>query len=243
MLDNMTTVEIPTGDAHPMPAYLARPSGEPRSVGVIVAHELFGVNSDIQAVVDGLAAEGYLTVAPEFYHRHAAPGRWLERNDAGRADGFALLHTITRADAVKDVDDAREWLLKQPGIEQVAIVGFSAGGHLSYLAATQLPIDRVVVLYGGWLNSTAIPLSQPTPTLDLTNGITGQVLYLVGADDTLITPGDVDEISAALKQHHIDHEVVTYPAVGHAFFWPDTPAYDSDARDDAWKRILGLLSS
>jgi carboxymethylenebutenolidase len=34
------------------------------------------------------------------------------------------------------------------------------------------------VLYRGWLTGTDIPMSQPT--LDLTPGITGRILYLVG---------------------------------------------------------------
>ena len=40
---------------------------------MIVAHELFGVNPDIRGVADDLAGAGYLTIAPEFYHRDAPP--------------------------------------------------------------------------------------------------------------------------------------------------------------------------
>ena len=33
-----------------------------------------------------------------------------------------------------------------------------------------------------------------------------------------------------------------YPGTGHAFFWPDTPAFSQAARDDAWARVLALLA-
>jgi carboxymethylenebutenolidase len=125
----------------------------------------------------------------------------------------------------------------------VAVVGFSAGGHLSYLAACRLPVSRAAVLYGGWLPGTDIPLSQPVPTLELTPGITGRLLYLVGEDDTLISSGQREQIRAALSGAGVDHEVVSYPGVQHAFFWPGTPAFSREARDDAWRRILGLLES
>jgi dienelactone hydrolase len=46
---------------------------DPAPAGVIVAHELFGVNPDIRGVADDLARAGFLTIAPEFYHRDAAP--------------------------------------------------------------------------------------------------------------------------------------------------------------------------
>jgi carboxymethylenebutenolidase len=182
-------------------------------------------------------------VAPEFYHRDAPPGRWLSRDDAGRQEGFGYLHKLRRDQALADVAAAMGWLRSQPGIERIAMVGFSAGGHLSYLAACRLPVSRTAVLYGGWLAGTDIPLSQPTPTLDLTPGITGRVVYLVGEDDTLIDAGQRDQIRAALAAAGVDHELVGYPGVGHAFFWPRTPPFSQPARDDAWARILALLAS
>jgi carboxymethylenebutenolidase len=96
------------------------------------------------------------------------------------------------------------------------------------------------VLYGGWLTVTDIALSQPAPTLELTPGITGRVLYLVGEDDMLISAEQRSQIRAALSGAG---EVVSYPGVQHAFFWPGTPPFSQAARDDAWRRILELLSS
>ena len=171
----METIKIPVEDGTSLPAYLARPAVDPAPVGVIVAHEPFGVNPDIRGVADDLAGAGFLTIAPEFYHRDAAPGHWLERDDAGRQEGFGCLHRLRRDQALADVSASLQWLKSEPGIEQVAMVGFSAGGHLSYLAAGRLPVSLTAVLYGGWLPSTDIPMSQPTPTLDLTPGITGRI--------------------------------------------------------------------
>jgi carboxymethylenebutenolidase len=240
----MTTIKIPVeDDGTSLPAYLARPAADPAPVGVIVAHELFGVNPDIREIVDDLARSGFLTIAPEFYHREAAPGHWLERDDAGRREGFGYLHRLRRDQALADVAAGMEWLRSQPGIERVAVVGFSAGGHLAYLAACRLPVGRTAVLYGGWLTGAEIPMSQPTPTLSLTPGITGRILYLVGEDDALIDAGQREQIRAALAAAGADHELISYPAVGHAFFWPGTPQFSRDARDDAWRRITRFLAS
>jgi carboxymethylenebutenolidase len=231
---------IPVSDGTSLPGYVARPAVEPAVSGVIVAHELFGVNPDIRGVADDLAGAGYLAVAPEFYHRDAPPGRWLERDDAGRQEGFGYLHRLEREQALADVAAAIDWLRAQPGIERVAVIGFSAGGHLAYLAACRLPVSRTAVLYGGWLTSTDIPLSRPEPTLDLTPGITGRLLYLVGDHDMLISAEQLARIRGALSGVG---EVVSYPGVQHAFFWPGTPAYRAAARDDAWRRVMELLAS
>ncbi|HEY0937424.1 MAG TPA: dienelactone hydrolase family protein [Trebonia sp.] len=243
MTTDSPTIEIVVTDGTTLPAYLARPAADPAPTGVIVAHELFAVNPDIRRVADDLAAAGYLTVAPEFYHRDAPAGRWLERDDAGRKEGFGYLHRLTRQQALDDAAAAIGWLRAQPGIERVAMVGFSAGGHLSYLAASQLPVSRAAVLYGGWLTVTDIPMSQPAPTLDLTPGISGRLLYLAGEDDAIIDAGQRDQIRAALRAAGTDHELVSYPGVQHAFFWAGTPAFSQRARDDAWSRILALLAS
>ena len=239
----MTTIEIPVEHGTSLPAYLARPGTDPAPAGVIVAHELFGVNPDIRGIADDLAGAGFLTIAPEFYHRDAAPGCWLNRDDAGREEGFGYLHRLRRDQALADVSAGMEWLTSQRGIKRVALVGFSAGGHLSYLAACQLPVSRTAVLYGGWLTSTDIPMSQPAPTLDLTPGITGRILYLAGEDDFLIDAGQREQIRTALAAAGVDHELVSYPGVGHAFFWPGTPPFSREARDDAWRRIVELLAS
>ena len=228
-------------DGTTLPAYVARPAADPAPTGVIVAHELFGVNPDIRGVADDLAGAGYLAIAPEFYHRDAPPGRWLERDDAGRRRASA---TCTGWGVSRRWPTWRRHGVAscEPGIERVAVVGFSAGGHLSYLAACRLPVSRTAVLYGGWLPGTDIPMSQPTPTLALTPGITGRMLYLVGEDDALIDAGQREQIRVALARGR-RHELVSYPGVRHAFFWPGTPPFSQAARDDAWGRILELLAS
>jgi carboxymethylenebutenolidase len=239
----MTThgeVTIPLRDGDTMEGYLARPEAGTAGA-VIVLHELFGVNPDLRQFVDDLAAEGFTAVAPELYHRNAPRGHWLVRDDAGRAEGFALLHQLTRSEALLDIASTLDLLETSYGVERTAVVGFSAGGHVAYLAACELPVATTVVLYAGWLTGTDIALSQPTPTLDLTSGITGRLTYLVGEDDAVIDAGQREEIGAALAAAGVDHELVTYPGVGHAFFWPGTPAYDEHARADAWQRIRAEL--
>lgn len=239
----ITTVQVPVADGTTMPAHLARPEAGQAPTGVIVAHELFGVNPDIQGVVRELAAAGYCAIAPEFYHRDAPADRWLERDGAGRREGFGYLNRLRRQQALADVEAGIGWLRAQPGIERIAMVGFSAGGHLAYLAACRLPVSRAAVLYGGWLPTTDIPMSQPAPTLDLTPEITGRLLYLVGEDDFLIDAGQRGQIRDSLEAAGVDHELVSYPGTGHAFFWPGTPEYNEKSRDDAWARVLAWLGS
>ncbi len=83
------------------------------------------------------------------------------------------------------------------------------------------------MLYGGWLPGTDIPLSQPSPTLDLTPGITGRMLYLVGEDDA----AQRDQIRTALGP----------PAPTTS--WSATQGSGTRSAVPARRRILALLAS
>ncbi len=237
-------VSIPLPDGSAMGAYLARPAlGEPRAA-LLVAHELFGVSPDIRGLADQLAELGYAALAPEFYHRSSPLGQWLPRDDAGRKRGFEQLQRLTRDGVVEDVRAAMAYAGTICANPRLGMLGFSMGGHIAYLAATQLDLTATAVLYGGWLASTDIPLSQPNPTLELTRGIAehgGHMLYLVGGSDHLIDAEQVTRIQSALQAADVPSKVVVYAGAAHAFFWPDAPSYDADARAAAWQELRGFF--
>ncbi len=123
------------------------------------------------------------------------------------------------------------------------MIGLSVGGHVAYLAATELDLPTVVVAYGGWIPTADIPLSQPQPTITKTAGITSRVLVLVGDRDSLIPPEQRRQLTHALTGAGVTHELVEYPDTGHGFLCDRRHSYQASAAQDAWKRIEGLLAS
>ena len=224
-----------------MGGHLAHPAEPGTYPGVIVGMELFGVSAHVRDVCERLAAMGYRALAPDLYHR-VAPGTEFPEDAGGRERAFEALHTLTREDALSDVRAARGHLVAA-GCPRVAMVGLSAGGHVAYLAATELDLSAVVVAYGGWLTSTGIALSRPAPTLSRTPGITAPLLLLYGQEDPVIPAGDRREITAALRAAGKRHELVEYPGVGHGFLSERRASHDPDAAEDAWERIGRLLAA
>lgn len=239
-------IAIPVGAGAPMGAYMARPRGSGAYPAVIVGMELFGITHYIRSVADRLAAQGYLAVAPDFYHR-AQPGAELSYDQAGRTRGFELLHQVGRADAIQDVRSTIAFLRAQAGCSgKVGFLGLSVGGHIGYLAATQLDLAACAIFYAGWLTSTDIELSQPEPTIALTPGIarqSGRILYLVGERDNLVTPAQRAEIAQALVSANVQHELVIYPEAQHGFFCDERDSFDPAASADAWARTLQLFEA
>ena len=161
-----------------MSAYLARPQAPGSYPGVIIGFELFGVTDYIRTMVDRIAQLGYVALAPDFYHR-SSPNVELEATAEGRARGFELLHQLTRQQAIDDVYAAMAYLYDEGKCPKIGMVGFSVGGHIAYLAASQLDLKATVAFYPGWLTTQDIPLSRPTPTLSLTSGIAEHNGYLL----------------------------------------------------------------
>jgi carboxymethylenebutenolidase len=223
--------------------YLAQPDARGRRGGVLVGMEMFGVTAYVRDVADRIAALGYVAFAPDFYHR-VAPGIELPADDAGRARGLELAGALTRDDALEDLRAALALLRgRDDATGAVAMVGMSFGGHLAYLAATQLDLAATVVFYGGWLTGTAIAVSRPEPTLALTPGIAAPLLYLVGDGDHAVPVADRERIAAALAAVGVDHEIVVYPDTPHGFFCDVRDTYRPAAAADAWARTRRALAS
>src|SRR6202453_4477239 len=72
-MNNVTTekVSLKIPDGTHMNAYVARPSDSVKHPGLLVLQEAFGVNAHIRDVTERFAREGYVSIAPELYHRTA----------------------------------------------------------------------------------------------------------------------------------------------------------------------------
>ena len=139
---------IPTLDAAgSIPAYVARPSGEPRGA-IIVIQEIFGVNPGIRKKVDDWAAKGYLAVAHDVFWRQQ-PGIELDADVPEQfqaAVGYMMKHDFDLG--IQDVEAVIHWLRREQSVAKVGLVGFCMGGKVAYMAATRTDVDASVGYYG-----------------------------------------------------------------------------------------------
>ncbi len=233
-------VKVPVGSLT-MPAYLARPTAPGTYPAVLVFQEIFGVNHHIRSVADRVAAEGYVALAPDVFHR-TAPGIELKYDAAGLERGIGLMNQVQTSEAMADVSGALDYLKsrREVGGRGTGTMGFCFGGHLAYLAACELPIAAAVSFYGGGV-AVGAPGGEAPPTIARTPKITGSVLCLFGEKDGYIPLAQAAAIKEALAAAHVDHEVVVYPGVGHGFFCDERADYDATSAEDAWHRLTGLF--
>jgi len=233
-------ITIPVGGKS-MSAYLARPTESGKYPGILVFMEIFGVNHHIRSVADRVAAEGYVALAPDVFHR-TAPGIELGYDEQGLARGIGLMGQVKASEVIADVSAACEALQRRPDVggRGLGAMGFCFGGHITYLAACELPIAAAASFYGGAIAIMA-PGNEGTPTIERTSKIRGRILCLFGEKDGYIPAEQVERIRDALARHRIRNEVVVYPNVGHGFFCDERPDYDRTAAEDAWRRVMALF--
>jgi len=234
-------VSIPVGAAQ-MPAYLARPKDGGKYPAVIVWMEIFGVNSHIRDVAERIAREGYVVVAPNFFHR-TNPTIEVGYDEAGMAAGIAEMQKLDADQMIADAKATVAWLRARPDTTgKIGVTGFCIGGHMTYLTAAETDVAAAASFYGGGIAGAQGPGGKPAP-IHRTNKIQGKIVCLFGGKDAMIPGSQVDAIRAALEQHGVAHEVVVYDAADHGFFCDQRATYHEASAKDAWTRVKALFAS
>ena len=215
-----TIIELTAADGHKLQAYRAEPSGKPRG-GLVVAMEIFGVNSHIRSVADGYAADGYLAIAPALFDR-------VQRNyDAGYTQdeiqaGIDIIQKIDLDGTMKDVSAA---LQNIADAGKAGIVGYCWGGRVAWKSAAEVSgLNCAIPYYGGGIPGL-VDLKPNCP-----------VMFHWGESDQSIPMDEVKVFADA----HKDQTHFFYKA-GHGFNCDQRGSYDADAAKLARGRTLEFL--
>lgn len=235
-MDNYLLVSTPRG---PMNVFVAAENGTWSLPVVIVLQEAFGVNNHIKDICRRLAAEGYLALAPELYHRE---GRHLVADYSDRASFKPLMGKLTNDGLIEDIDSLLKFIPLHPraDISQVFTLGFCMGGFTSLLAATRFDLQGAISFYGAGVihEREGIKLS---PFIDEVKNVKCPTLLFYGADDASIPADDITRIERELTNSKRRHEVHIFPGADHGFFCNERKSFDPSSTSKAWKRVLSWL--
>lgn len=235
-----TTVQVTNGSLQ-IDAYLAEPGGDGPYPAILVIQEIFGVNSHIRSVVDRLAREGYVAIAPAIFQR-TAPGFAVGYSAAETQQGRVYKAQTSADELFSDIQATIAYLRGLPSVQadRMGTIGFCFGGHIAYLVATLPDIQVTASFYGGGI-ATLTP-GGGAPTLTRTRDIQGTIYTFFGTQDPLISVQEIDQIEAELQTQQIPHRVFRY-AAGHGFFCDQRSDYHPEAAVDAWEHVKELFAS
>ena len=187
-------------------AYIAQPETLP-APGVVVLHEVFGVNVDIRKHCDELAEQGFIAVAPDLFWRQE-PGVDLSvTSEPDWQHGLRLYQAYDRDDGAGDVKDTADAVAKLAECTgKVAVLGYCLGGLMTFLTAVRYGVDAAVVYHGG---DTEKYLSE-------VDGLHAPLLMHLAEEDEFISKPAQAKIKAALARRPTA-TVYSYPGQRHAF--------------------------
>ena len=213
-------------------AYIAVPQGPGPYPAVVLTHHRTGLDEFTRDRADRLAAAGYLTLAPDMFHRSA-------NSDDHDAKGKAL----TDAGILADIKAAVSYLeaLPEADGDRLAILGYCMGARMAFMGAVTVPAFKAAVICycGGMFTAKG---DGPT-AFERIKDIRCPVVGFFGREDTNPSPAQVAEIDAELSSHGIWHEFHIYDGAGHAFQAYERPErYNEAAANHSWNRAFTFLA-
>lgn len=222
-------------DVAGVPAYLAVPEGEDPWPGLVLVHEIYGLDDQMRGHADRLAGLGFLTLAPDLFTR----GRRLTCLRAT----FSALAKGTGA-PFDDIAATRARLLADPRCNgRVGLIGFCMGGGFALALAGSGDYDAVAPNYGR-------PPADPGALDD-----SCPVVASYGGRDGAMR-GVADRLRTQFDAQGVPNDVKEYPAAGHGFLntvdvnpWWMAPmsrfflhaGHEPASAADAWARIDAFL--
>ena len=206
------------------------PEGKGPWPGVIMVHEVFGIDDNMRAQMTRLTQSGYVVMMPNLYSRGGAR-KCLTATFRALASGTGQ--------AFEDIQAAKELLQSRKDVtKKVGVIGFCMGGGFALLLANQ-GYDAANSNYG----------MLPT---DMESALAGAcpILGNYGAKDNQLKDAKT-KLDQTLTKLNVVHDIKLYPDTGHAFMNPKQgggPFFGTllritgakpnpEAAKDAWQRI------
>jgi carboxymethylenebutenolidase len=228
------TVQLPVEDGTTMTAYVARHMKLHNPPGIMVFQDRYGVNDHFKDVAVRFAAEGFVAIVPELYHRSGNDVKFAYGDHAG-SDPLSAL--ASPENLTVDARAAYTWLTTDGGVakDRVASIGYCQGGRTTYIANATLPLAGAISYYGGNLGRepyASMVAKQHCPIL----------MFWAGLDKHLKPEqrrAHADLLTAAGKEHR----QVVFSLAEHGFFCNDRAEYHPESARESWALTLEYLRS
>lgn len=215
-------------------ALIVVPEGPGPFPGVVMVHEVFGIDDNMKAQAQRLASAGYVVMMPDLYSRGGIR-KCLTATFRSLASGSGQ--------AFLDISAAKQLLLSRTDVtDKVGVIGFCMGGGFALLLANQ-GYQASVSNYGMLPKDMEEALAGACP-----------ILGNYGAKDGQLK-GAKEKLDLTLEKLGVAHDIKEYPEAGHAFMNPKQgggPFFGTllrvsgakpnpEAAKDAWLRIEGFF--
>jgi len=205
--------------------YLSRPDASKATSGLIVIHEWWGLNEDIHAMTEQLAALGYTALAVDLYDGKSA-------TQVRAAYELSTNLSSNEERGLENLQQAYNYLETEMKASKIGVIGWCLGGKWSLKTALMLPkeIDATVIYYGSLTDD-----KDKLATLDM------PIIGFVGTKDRLHK--EFVAFDANMKELGKDASIHIYEGAKHAFANASGIVYEPVAAEDSWEKTVSFLKA
>lgn len=210
--------------------YLATPAGGERVPAVVLACAVYGVDADLRAIADELAAAGYIAAAPDLFWR-TVPGPLPHDDKRCQERSQPRLQRIKTGE--RDMADTLAHLRTLPQFNgRAAAFGFCYGGPYAVLGPKRLGYDAGITCHA----------TQMLDYIGELEGVTQPVCIMWGDQDHR-APKEVLDAYRPVPARMKNVELHIFPGIQHSYMMPmSTKAYDPKTRAFSMQRALAILA-
>ncbi len=243
LTENTVVIDTPDGDAD---AFFVHPASG-KHPAVILWPDIAGLREAKRMMARRLAGEGYAVLVVNPYYRDVS-GEQFEDFPAFRAvGGFQKVgpwrDNLSSYAVMRDATALVGWLDGQEAVDTARGIGnqgYCMGGPFTVYSAHAVParIKAAASFHGGGL----VREDDQSPHRLLAQTPDTGYLFAIAKNDDEKAPGDKGALREAADAAGVAAEVEVY-AGDHGWCVLDSPAYDKDAAERAWGRLLALYSA
>ena len=240
-MSSKVEITMPDGVAD---AHLARPDDRPHP-GVLFIMDAFGLRPTIGEMIDRIAGDGYVVLAPNVFYRAgrgAVPPLPDLTDPEQRASFFQslrpLMDELTPERIAGDGAFYLDYLASVAAPGPVAITGYCMGARLGWrLAAASA--DRVAALAG--FHAGGLVTDAPDSPHRSAAELRAQLYFGFADQDPSMSAEQIDTLERALEQAGVHYRTEVYEGAQHGYTMADTAAYDEGARERHFRELRAFL--
>ncbi|MCH7482583.1 MAG: dienelactone hydrolase family protein [Chloroflexi bacterium] len=215
----------------------ARPEGRARRPGVILLHERYGIDQHTRDLGEKLAADGFVALLPDMFHRFEGDREALRRGEE-RAD-------MADDEALADLDEAAAFSRDRSYTTgEIGVIGVCQSGRQPLLfAAHRHDVASIAVLYGGVGNGDWEPSERrPSSVGAFIRDLDCPVLGLFGEEDHVVSVENVRRFREEMEQARKSYRIRIFRGAPHGWLNDTMPGrYRPEAAEAAWSELTSFL--
>lgn len=212
-----TEIEIISSDLS-YPAYVAAPTTEDQMPAIVLIHSFRGMEPGYIELIDRLASEGYVVVAPEWQTFETSPSDAVVEQ--------LIRDAVEYAGTRSDVDT-----------DHLGLTGFCAGGRYTMLLLPEIKDFNCGVAWYGFPYSGGDE-NRPNAPADVIEGLDAPMLVIHGTNDQPSNISDIYRYCTELDTAGKYFELKVYQGQPHGFMLEDGQLSKSFEAEDAYWQMV-----